>query len=445
MGTFKSRCLLFGVLLCGSAGTGVAATALARPAGDAARSSRATHRQHPRAGGSRAHHRAHRRHRLHSTSSVAASGAASGQAPSRSAPGGSAGGAAGTLAGGVIAPQAPVTPPANGAQPESKPPETKSPETKPPESKPPESPLAESSSRSSNPFSGRTFYVDPASHAAQTESEWAAQGRTAEAAEIGKIAGQPTAEWFGNWSYGHGSTAADVSWWVGRVRAAGALPVLVAYNMPWRDCNQYSSGGAASPSAYEQFIEGVVNGIAGRPAVVILEPDALPELSCLTAERQAIYYNLLSFAVRHLSSSAATAVYLDAGNAGWQPAATMAARLRQADVAGARGFSLNVSNFDGTASEVAYGEAISRGLGGGVHFIVDTSRNGRGPAPGGAWCNPPGRGLGARPTSSTGAALADAYFWVKRPGESDGTCNGGPSAGEWWPSYALELAQNAAF
>jgi len=32
---------------------------------------------------------------------------------------------------------------------------------------------------------------------------------------------------------------------------------------------------------------------------------------------------------------------------------------------------------------------------------------------------------------------------IKRPGESDGTCNGGPSAGTFWPEYALGLASRA--
>jgi endoglucanase len=92
--------------------------------------------------------------------------------------------------------------------------------------------------------------------------------------------------------------------------------------------------------------------------------------------------------------------------------------------------------------ERAYGDAISSAIGG-KHFVIDTSRNGLGSN--GEWCNPPGRALGDRPTASTGDAAADAYFWIKRPGESDGTCNGGPSAGTWWPDYALGLAQRATY
>ncbi len=58
------------------------------------------------------------------------------------------------------------------------------------------------------------------------------------------------------------------------------------------------------------------------------------------------------------------------------------------------------------------------------------------------WCNPPGRALGATPrTSLTADPSVDAYLWIKRPGESDGPCDGGPSAGTFWADYALGLAQ----
>ncbi|MYV59291.1 endoglucanase, partial [Streptomyces sp. SID4931] len=47
---------------------------------------------------------------------------------------------------------------------------------------------------------------------------------------------------------------------------------------------------------------------------------------------------------------------------------------------------------------------------------------------------------GEAPTTQTGDELVDAYLWIKRPGESDGDCKGGPKAGDWWPEYALGLA-----
>ena len=130
-----------------------------------------------------------------------------------------------------------------------------------------------------------------------------------------------------------------------------------------------------------------------------------------------------------------------------------------------------------------------------AHFVIDTGRNGTGPldaaryadAPfvqpesvlrglaAGSWCNPPGVGLGTRPTTDTGVPLLDAYLWIKTVGESDGSCDiaGGarawdysrynpwgiagdsqkhfdplwgmvdPAAGTWFPGYALELSKNA--
>jgi endoglucanase len=287
--------------------------------------------------------------------------------------------------------------------------------------------------------------VEPNSHAAVTEREWSSAGRSAEAAQIAKIASEPQAQWFGDWSDGHGGTQGDVNWWVSQAYGAKSLPVIVAYDIPWRDCSQYSSGGASNAEAYEQFIDAMAAGIGSRSAVVILEPDALAELGCLSSEQQSTYYTLFNYAVTKLSSNPKVAVYLDGGNAGWQSPATMASRLKAAGVAHARGFSLNVSNFDSTASETKYGEAIVKALGITTHFIIDTSRNGRGSAPGGEWCNPPGRGLGAAPSANTGNPMLDAYFWIKRPGESDGSCNGGPAAGQWFPSYALALAQNASW
>ncbi|WP_432870271.1 glycoside hydrolase family 6 protein [Microbispora rosea] len=56
-----------------------------------------------------------------------------------------------------------------------------------------------------------------------------------------------------------------------------------------------------------------------------------------------------------------------------------------------------------------------------THFVIDTSRNGKGvwQPPEGKyadpqiWCNPPGRGVGRRPTTDTGSELADAFLWLR--------------------------------
>ena len=223
---------------------------------------------------------------------------------------------------------------------------------------------------------------------------------------------------------------------VANARAAGGVPVFVAYDIPGRDCGGWSAGGAGSPEAYARWISDIAAGIGTAEAVVVVEPDALAQL-CGDATAR---LGMLRTAVGLLEQNAGTHTYLDAGHADWIDAGTMAQRLRSAGVAQADGFALNVSNFGTTAANVAYGERISALLGG-AHFVVDTSRNGNGP--GSDWCNPSGRAIGERPTTATGSALVDAFLWVKTPGESDGTCNGGPAAGEFWPSYALDLVRAA--
>ena len=117
----------------------------------------------------------------------------------------------------------------------------------------------------------------------------------------------------------------------------------------------------------------------------------------------------------------------------------MAPRLIAAGIGFADGFSLNVSNFHTAETNTAYGQALA-GLLGGKRFVIDTSRNGLGGSDPYDWCNPAGRALGTPATAITGHPLVDAYLWIKRPGESDGTCNGGPAAGGWWGEYALGLA-----
>ncbi len=298
-------------------------------------------------------------------------------------------------------------------------------------------PIAQSAQAAPSQLAGIKLYVDPDSEAAAQEVAWQSSD-PAGAAAMATLAAQPTADWFGGWDT---DVTADVDARVSAAAASGEVAELVAYDIPQRDCDGYSSGGATSAAAYETWIDEFAAGIGSDPAIVILEPDALAGIDCLSAADQATRLSLLSYAVSTLSAHAGVKLYLDAGHAGWQTPAVMAARLQQAGIAQADGFSLNVSNFDATSNEEAYGQAISA-LVGGKHFVIDTSRNGDGS--GGQWCNPPGRALGAEPTTSTGDGLVDAFLWIKTPGESDGTCNGGPAAGSWWPASALNLVQSSS-
>lgn len=278
------------------------------------------------------------------------------------------------------------------------------------------------------------FYVDPNNNAAA----WVkANPNDSRAATIqSSIASKPGARWFGNWS---GDIGPAVSSYVGAAAAAGKRPILVAYNIPGRDCGGASSGGAGSESAYRTWIDAFATAIGGRDAVVVIEPDAVAQLDCLPndTERQ-IRLNLLNYATQRFRDAAPNAwAYLDGGNAGWIPAGTMAQRLDAAGVANVRGFSVNVSNFYPTAQSESYGSAVVTAIGRPTRFMVDTSRNGNGSN--GEWCNPAGRKLGTASAYGTGAA--ELLIWVKVPGDSDGQCGIAPTvpAGTFSPDLAMHL------
>lgn len=310
------------------------------------------------------------------------------------------------------------------------------------------------------------FWVEPAGRAAKQVQTWLERGREEDAEAMRRIADRPTAVWM---------TGGDPREQVGEVtreaERAGRIPLLVAYNIPQRDCGQYSSGGVRDAAAYRSWVASAAAGIGGRKAWVVLEPDAIAQWAsgCVPASAAGERLRLLSEAVRTFKRQPGTSVYIDAGNAGWiSDQRLLAEALTKAGIGQADGFALNVSNFHTTPVTREYGDRLSARLGG-AHYIIDTSRNGNGPlpppasrpgpspAPGPtalvaddsagtgsgdeAWCNPPGRALGTPPTTATGDPLVDAFVWVKRPGESDGACRGAPPAGHWWAEYALGLAK----
>ncbi|MGW1910690.1 glycoside hydrolase family 6 protein [Streptomyces sp. NPDC002076] len=293
------------------------------------------------------------------------------------------------------------------------------------------------------PKAADPFWVNPDGTAARQLAAYEKSGKKAEAAQVRKIAEQPVGEWIGP-----ENPEKEARGFTEAAAKSDRTALLVLYDIPHRDCGQYSQGGAADGNAYRAWIDAVARGIEDRPAIVILEPDAVLHLvdGCTPAQFHEERYDLLKGAIARLKSLKNTKVYLDAGNAGWGRPDQIFQSLQQAGIDQADGFSVNVSNFYSTQDSIAYGKQLSAKVGN-KHFVIDTSRNGNGPYTSGdpaqRWCNPPGRALGETPTTKTADPLVDAYLWVKRPGESDGQCKGGPKAGDWWATYALELAENS--
>jgi endoglucanase len=279
--------------------------------------------------------------------------------------------------------------------------------------------------------SGTRFFVPPPSPGApQQILQLLRSGDPKDAALIAEMETIPRAVWFTS------GTPAQVQQQVRltMVEAAveRAVPVLVAYDIPGRDCAQYSAGGALNEAAYEAWINGFAAGIGAGKAIVILEPDALGNLPSGCGLPASVYpftdserIAELQYAVTALEHDPGTSVYLDGTHSAWQSVGTITQRLLEADVQAAQGFFVDVSNYQPTPELVDYGTWISdciamvtdpsnalynnpsacasqyypatqsdfstwglttawyaQNMGNAVaatHFVIDTSRNGDGP------------------------------------------------------------------
>ncbi|SDI70577.1 glycoside hydrolase family 6 protein [Paraburkholderia phenazinium] len=282
-----------------------------------------------------------------------------------------------------------------------------------------------------------SFYADPNSEAAVWVRAHADDPRAAKIAA--SIVHVPTAQWFGSWNR---DVQAAVDQYVNAANAAHQVPILVAYNIPERDCGGASAGGAADVSAYRAWIDAFSQGIGKSRAMVVVEPDSLAQLDCFkTPEGQQTRLDLLRYAVSRMRLNAPEAdVYLDAGNAHWIGADAMANRLHDAGIGEVKGFALNVSNFYTTQESLAYANAVNEQLSNRFGLtkpvVVDTSRNGNGSE--GQWCNPASARLG-EPTGEPSGQIWLA--WIKNPGTSDGPCGVAPAlkAGGFDPDLAVRL------
>jgi endoglucanase len=285
-------------------------------------------------------------------------------------------------------------------------------------------------------FPGGPF-LDPRSEAMAVESAARAAGDIARADKLAQISGQPTAIWLGEWLTDERLTDA-LGEYRAEAAAAGRTLVFVVYGIPNRDCGGLSAGGL-DHDRYLGWVHAIADALEGSGAVMLVEPDSLAMLeSEKCGDERDRRLPLIEEAVDILASAGLT-IYLDAGNNNWVPEERMAELLTAAGVERTRGFFTNVSNFYRVDEERAYADALS-GMLGGKHYVIDVSRNGTGWK--GDWCNPQGVALGQDPRVTTGGSRLDALLWVKHPGVSDGACNGGPVAGEWWDDYAVALVDN---
>jgi endoglucanase len=270
---------------------------------------------------------------------------------------------------------------------------------------------------------------------------------------LSKIADEPETSRFSGYTAGGGPGAifSQLGKFLCRMHTVdpSAIPLLSTYFILHN--NHCATESANDQAVFKRQVDEFVAGVANYPTVVLIEEDAVDTSGCLTRAGLAIRKRLLAYEVSAVASIPHAVAYLDGGTRDANSAKFAATILNAAGVGKIRGFFLNATHKNWTSKEIAFGTKISK-LTGGAHFIVNTADNGRGPLlnphPSRQGvenlCNPPGRGLGPKPTTATAFPLVDAFEWTSVPGKSGGLCHpGDPPGGVFGVNLALTLARNA--
>ena len=232
----------------------------------------------------------------------------------------------------------------------------------------------------------------------------------------------------------------------------GSIPVFTTYFLhpAVGGCATRSQLSAAGPD-FRNRIDAMAAATGNRPAVFLLEIDGVGSSRCMEKTGAlSIWEADLKYEATKMGSLPHTVVYLEGGYSDANPPGYTAKVLNASGVRSIRGFFTNDTHINWTIDEIHWAEKVSAKTGG-ANFIVNTAQNGNGPLRphnrvkngNEVLCNPPGRAMGPPPTTTTGFAHADAFLWTGPPGNSSGSCNGGPSAGTFWAARGIELASRA--
>jgi hypothetical protein len=289
--------------------------------------------------------------------------------------------------------------------------------------------------------------------------------------QLARLALQPQAVWLG-WEQPTSQVQADAAAAVAASQNGNpnALTEFATFELnPWE--NQRANGvdkpavhGHWNVRADEAWYRNMAAGIGNARALVIEQVDLPVALKVLSTAPEQID----TYAARVLSANPHTTVYIDGGTFGWTSATNDAELLIRNGIRYARGFALNSTDYDPTATEDEFGAQVVAALAKlgvrGKHFIVGTDENGQPYKP----ADVKGRGIndapichgriqtacqrtGIPPTVNvasprwhlgTEAArdarrYCDGYVWSGQPWDID--------AGPFVPQRALWLAENGKY
>jgi endoglucanase len=222
-------------------------------------------------------------------------------------------------------------------------------------------------------FYSRLFVPQPDQGAIQQILQLLISRNYSDAKLITRMVATPQAVWFvGGTLESTEQYARDT---VNRAAIQHSIPVLVTYNIPFRDCAQFSAGGATSVEEYKDWIDAIAAGLGNSQAIIILEPDSLGIIPwytnldgnlewCQPAEADSVTaandrFTMLSYAIETLKANPNASVYLDGTHNAWLGVGDISQRLLRAGVQAADGFFLNVSNFQYSTNLTQYGTWVS--------------------------------------------------------------------------------------
>ena len=281
-------------------------------------------------------------------------------------------------------------------------------------------------------------------------------GLAHQVAELSKIASQPEAQRFSIYSEGGGPGAifgqAEKIFCHNMTADPGSIPIINTYFLhpALGGCPTAQQVRAYGPT-FRRRVDEMAAATDRRPAVYLLELDAIGSSSCIDKIGSMPEWEAdLRYEMNAMQALPHTVVYVEGGYSDSNSAAYTAKILNAIGVNKIRGFFTNDTHDNWTINEVKWAQKVSK-LTRGAHFIVNTAENGNGPKVNrdrvkygnDDLCNPPDRGLGPMDTTDTALAGVDAFLWTHPPGNSSGSCGGGPASGTFWDARAVGLAARA--
>jgi endoglucanase len=253
---------------------------------------------------------------------------------------------------------------------------------------------------------------------------------------LGRLVEQPRFRWFGSWVPLHDE---GTKWGVhktvtryieavtqGDPDVGVQIGVFRLEPFERAACSRLPT--AAERRSYKAWIREFARAIGNARVALVLQPD-MPLTLCLPHHSK-VDLQLIDWTTKVFAALPHTTIYIDAGSSDWDPVGRMSRMLRQAGVARVRGFALNLTHYDSTEHEVAYGKQIVADLARhgvrGKHFVVSTAMNGRPftfqrhsrlfhemtpcATPSSRACVTIGQPF----TTDTGSSATDAYMWLGR-------------------------------